>query len=144
MSFHRQLKSLSDADLLRKATAEIEALHSVLSEFANATSRPWAVNVWLDPLNASARIESKGAHGIDNDGWIIADLFGPDAQGNAELIVRAVNAFEPLTEALQGILDWAEFAQQHPEDFNAHGVKNLMGPAFDNAEAALAKARGEQ
>lgn len=57
---------------------------------------------------------------------------------------RAIVAAAPdMAEALQGILDWAEFAQRHPEEFNAHGVKNLMGPAFDKAVAALARARGE-
>ena len=58
-------------------------------------------------------------------------------------IVTAVNAHEALKDALQAIVDWANFAQQHPEEFNAHGVKNLQGPAFDKAEAALKLARAE-
>lgn len=58
-------------------------------------------------------------------------------------ISRAINSFDALVEALQAIVDWAKFANQNPDEFNAHGVKNLQGPAFDKAEAALKLARAE-
>lgn len=42
-----------------------------------------------------------------------------------------------LREALQGIIDWADFALSNPDTFNKSGVRNLDGPAFDTARAAL-------
>jgi hypothetical protein len=40
-------------------------------------------------------------------------------------------------ERLQAIIDWADLALANPTEFNAHGVKNLTGPVFDAARAAL-------
>lgn len=47
-----------------------------------------------------------------------------------------------LTEVLQGIIDWCDFALSNAEEFNKHGARNLDGPCFDKARAALSKARG--
>ena len=55
---------------------------------------------------------------------------------NARLIAAAPD----LLEALQGIIDWADLALRNPREFDSHGVRNLDGPAFDTARAALSKA----
>ena len=44
---------------------------------------------------------------------------------------------ERLEGALNGIIDWADFAIANPNEFTSHGVNNLEGPAFDNARAVL-------
>jgi Lar family restriction alleviation protein len=49
---------------------------------------------------------------------------------------------EELGERLQAIIDWADMATAHPEEFNSHGVRNLEGPVFDDARAALASMDG--
>lgn len=45
---------------------------------------------------------------------------------------------ETFRECLQAIIDWADLALANPSTFNAHGVRNLAGPIFDDARAALA------
>ena len=45
-----------------------------------------------------------------------------------------------LSERLQAIIDWADFALSNPQEFDSHGVRNLEGPVFDEARAALATA----
>ena len=75
-----------------------------------------------------------------NGGIMIAHTLGPDADANAHLIASAPE----LYEALRTIIDWADFALKNPREFDSHGVRNLDGPAFDTARAALAKAEGRQ
>jgi nucleoside 2-deoxyribosyltransferase len=50
-----------------------------------------------------------------------------------------------VTERLQAIIDWADLALANPAEFDSHGVKNLAGPVFDEARAALTQQgdRGE-
>jgi hypothetical protein len=45
---------------------------------------------------------------------------------------------DALHEALEGIVDWADFAMKFPDVFNSHGVKLLTGPVFDDARELLA------
>jgi hypothetical protein len=112
-----------------------------MSEFENATPRPWATNCHHVP----ARVESEAEHGIVNDGWIICDCDGPDGEANAELIVRAVNAHDDLVAALDMCLDLIRDMSRyrHAEEM---ALKNyaLFNEAPIKASAALAKARGEQ
>ena len=77
---------------------------------------------------------------VDDDGGLIITQAVRD---RAALIVRAVNSHDALVEALQGIIDWADLALRNPQEFDSHGVRNLDGPAFDAARAALKLARGE-
>lgn len=51
--------------------------------------------------------------------------------------VEANTAEGIYRERLQAIIDWADFALSNPADFNKSGVKNLDGPVFDAARAAL-------
>jgi hypothetical protein len=81
-----------------------------------ATPRPWATN--------DRRVESQHNHGWANDGWIIAQCEGPDAEANAALIVRAVNSFDAMLEALS--------------DLRATSEKmGYFGSTMDKARAAL-------
>lgn len=49
---------------------------------------------------------------------------------------------DTLFERLQAIIDWADLALRLPGEFNSHGVRNLDGPVFDEARAAISRARG--
>lgn len=49
----------------------------------------------------------------------------------------AADEIERLSEALEGVIDWADFALSNPQEFDCHGVKNLDGPAFEKAREAL-------
>ena len=51
--------------------------------------------------------------------------------------LKADFRIEQLEAALQGIIDWADFAMGRPDQFDSHGVRNLDGPAFDHARAVL-------
>jgi hypothetical protein len=78
-------------------------------------------------------------------GWPIHAKQGPvevcpaKAYGlpDAELIVRAVNAFEPLVDALEMVRD-------ADEDCKRDGLTTMPPIPRAKIEAALAKARGEQ
>jgi hypothetical protein len=64
------------------------------------TPRPWTVNRDV-PGFSGPRIESRDEHGIVNEGWIIAEFAGPDAEANAAFAVLAANEHEALVEALR-------------------------------------------
>jgi hypothetical protein len=48
------------------------------------TTEPWARN--------EQRIESSREHGVANDGWCIAEFYGPDAKENIRRTRACVNA----------------------------------------------------
>lgn len=54
------------------------------------TKEPWAQN--------GHRIESRDEHGVANDGWIVAQCEGMDAEANTRRIVACVNALEGLND----------------------------------------------
>jgi len=90
------------------------------------TQLPWEVGAKPN------RIEPKNAPRYElNDGWIIADTMGPDADANAVLIVRAVNCHADLLEALKRALPHI------PED------EPDFADTRELAERAIARARGE-
>jgi len=86
----------------------------------------WAVSPW------NARIRIATVHQF-------SPMNGIDWEANAALIKAAPAMFE----ALQAIIDWANFALENPQAFDSHGVRNLDGPAFDRARAAIALATGQ-
>ena len=86
------------------------------------TNGPWTVNNQM-----GIRIESENEHGWANDGWIIAELKGPDAEANANLIAAAPE----LLEALEAIVDSGEIPYCE------------SSPLVTQAKAAIAKAKGE-
>jgi hypothetical protein len=54
-----------------------------------------------------------------------------------DAILALADRAELLLERLVAIIDWADFALRHPQEFDSHGVLNLDGPVFDEARAAL-------
>ena len=73
------------------------------------TLTPWQ-------LSSSGRVEPINAPRYElNDGWIICDCRGPDAEANAALIVRAVNSYAAMQTALSDLADVAGAmnARQH-------------------------------
>lgn len=64
----------------------------------------------------------------------LAAIAGPDWKARA---LASEEQEAKLRERLQAIIDWADFALKHPEEFDSHGVRNLDGPVFDEARAAL-------
>lgn len=44
------------------------------------------------------RVESEHGHGVANDGWAIADFYGPDAVGNAALTAAGPDMLHALRE----------------------------------------------
>lgn len=65
------------------------------------------------------------------------------AENATEANARLIAAAPDLLERLVAIIDWADFALAHPNEFNSGGVRNLDGPVFDEARAAISKATGE-
>ena len=105
-----------------------------MSEFENATPRPW------HPYYAGPQ----DTHILAGGGPIAkllpvkGDQSQSQQEANAELIVRAVNAFEPLTEALAEVMGW--ISNWDPNFI----YDDEWSETRQKAEAALAKARGEQ
>jgi len=93
------------------------------------TPTPWASN--------GNRVENRDEHGIVNDGWIICDCDGPDAEVNAEFIVRACNAHADLVEALVMVRD-------ADEDCKRDGLPTIPPIPRAKIDAALSKASGEK
>lgn len=91
------------------------------------TPGPWVNNQGL--------IESELEHGWVNDGWRIAECFGPQAEINAHLIAAAPE----LYEACEAVIRYQKLAES---DANT-GLLMSYAEAYIKAEAALAKARGE-
>lgn len=67
---------------------------------------------------------------------------GAADRSERDAIVEVADRAEALLERLQAIIDWADFALSQPGEFDSHGVRNLDGPIFDEARAAIAKATG--
>ncbi|WP_353861240.1 hypothetical protein [Azospirillum formosense] len=47
----------------------------------------------------------------------------------------------PLALAAEGVINWCDLALAHADRFDAHGVRNLSGPAFDVLREAVEGAR---
>jgi hypothetical protein len=114
-----------------------------MSEFENATPRPWTIR---------ASSDASGDVGITADVFnnVLAETFADlrfqgerntaEARANAELIVRAVNAFEPLVAALED----ARKAISNAIEVVGSRKGDPEFTTLAKVEAALAKARGEQ
>lgn len=63
-------------------------------------------------------------------------------QSERDALAAISDRAERLFDRLQAIIDWADLALKNPQEFNSHGVRNLDGPVFDEARAALADANG--
>lgn len=82
-----------------------------------------------------------------------ADRFeGPEVSGPAQGADPLVTAYDngvdhawgvaqPLAEAAEGVINWCDFAMSQSGEFDAHGVRNLSGPAFDKLREAVEAVR---
>jgi hypothetical protein len=75
----------------------------------------------------------------------VCEMIGPNGEGNAELIVRAVNCHEELLEACKAVRDAAHQAANGGSDGNTiGGLKILLRELRDVCHEAIAKAEGKQ
>lgn len=58
---------------------------------------------------------------------------------SAKTVSSLIAREEFLTERLQAIIDWCDLAMKNAGEFDSHGVRNLDGPVFDAARAALSE-----
>ncbi len=65
------------------------------------TALPWIVAVTPLDNPSVVRLESRDEHGVVNDGWIIAEFHGPDAEANAEFIIQACSSHKDLLTACE-------------------------------------------
>jgi hypothetical protein len=93
----------------------------------HATPTPWT----LKPIDGSPQVDILG-----KQGFLTVSPAVTHSLADAELIVRAVNAFEPLVEALE----MAAGELRNHALFGDVGAEEARNKIF----AALAKARGEQ
>lgn len=66
-----------------------------------------------------------------------AQLSGVRSGTHCIVPVEQEQRIAELEGALQGIIDWADFVLKNPQEFEAHGVRNLEGPMFDKARELL-------
>lgn len=72
----------------------------------------------------------------------VAKFGGAPDQSERDAMFELAERAEFLLERLQAIFDWVDFALSMPREFDSHGVRNLDGPVFDAARAAIAKVDG--
>ena len=100
-----------------------------------ATKSPWVARVYsnskgeVDNIKVWAGSEFHGNLVCAMSANTPAAVQGTEAFANAELLCRAVNAFEPMREALRKV---------------AQGTEWLTNADFDAIRAALALAEGEE
>ena len=83
---------------------------------------------WQSEISSEGDCRVNSDSGFENDCWIIANLYGPDAEANQSLIAAAPELYGALKELLHAV---------HTESYEG------MKPAATKAQTALAKARGE-
>lgn len=97
------------------------------------TKTPWTEGPWsVSHPGNGVRVEYEGEY--RNDGWVIAELLGPDAEANARLIASSPALYEALEKALRQMRIWVSI--------NGDMVGALQ-EVIDEGDAALALARGE-
>ena len=102
------------------------------------TPLPWVANDQHSGANPW-RIESDdGVYA--NDGWIIAECLGPDAEANAALIVQAVNSHHRLVEALEDIQHQAETRIADGDEMGARIWRIALVDILAEVRAALKEA----
>ncbi len=106
------------------------------------TKLPWVI-AESPPDNPSVvRLESRYAHGIDNDGWVIAELHGPQAKANAELILRALGNRKDLLTACKNSLSemekWRDEGCCCEPEGHTCGLSRL-NHSIEQSEAAIKK-----
>jgi len=96
----------------------------------NATPRPWHTRrTSLRPALIIARVYESG---IETEAAETVE----QATANVELIIRAVNSFDAMREALEGLLNTTELNAEELEGYTVEKLKKAL--------AALALAKGER
>lgn len=97
----------------------------------NHTPGPWLAT---DEHSGSEpwRVDS-GSESYVNDGWIVASLWGPDAEHNARLIAAAPDLLEALEYAVN----------VYGKPGGPWNIPADPGGWLDRARTAIAKVRGE-
>lgn len=104
---------------------------------AGQTEGPWVANG--NHSGDGWRIETD-APSYPNDGWIIAELHGPDAKANAAHIVRCVNSHDELVEALK---EARAALHQHYVDWDGEPEDAVpLQLARSRCDEAIARAQG--
>lgn len=107
------------------------------------SAREFTKGPWVHCLQSGWRVEWDGAY--RNDGWIIGEFEGPDAEANARLAAAApdlANAVEGLSITARALLRSLESDSPAPLHMIEAGIRDLKR-ALASADAALAKADGE-
>ncbi len=107
------------------------------------TPIPWIANENHSNPLARVRIESKNEHGIVNDGYIIAQFEGPDAEANAEFVVLAANAHDALVVACEELFLRVIMHYANHQEVCKLGPECPGKKALQLAEVALALGEGE-
>lgn len=97
------------------------------------TKLPWIASVTPLDNPSVVRLESKDAHGIDNDGWIIAEFHGPQAEANADFILWAFSSRKALRAACEDA-KVAIYDAMHAGNLS----RSYCGGVTDKLEAAIA------
>src|SRR5688572_2564288 len=109
-------------DAMRKVVGELEK--TIAEEARNMRHGRMREGATTDDYRKA--MDGKGDFGSLGYEWsdkphrLVYDLCG-EVDAKAAQIAK-------LTEALQGIIDWADFAMNNPGEFNSHGVRNLESP----------------
>lgn len=108
---------------------------------AARTAGPWiASNAHHGPT--FWRVETD-APGYPNDGYVIADFHGPDAEANSKLAASALSLLEALEECAAVIFDRIpRFPHDGPRSEEEHAEYVALGSAHALARAAISSARG--
>lgn len=109
---------------------------SEASSSGKHTAGPWVANA--DHSGEGWRIESD-AVGYPNDGWVLAQLSGPDAEANAHLFAAAPE----LLEALEGLMPTNLGSLPDTMPDSATLPLDVTFGELRAARAALSKAKGE-
>ncbi len=99
------------------------------------TALPWIANIEHSG-SGFWRIESKNEHGVVNDGYVIAEFSGPDAEQNCKLVRCAVNSHE----ALVGVVRDALRFMTNDNPVSTQDATDWAGDIEHDLKAALALA----
>lgn len=98
----------------------------------NITDGPWIANI--DHSGSGWRIETD-APGYPNDGWIIADMLGPDAASNAQAIAALPELLKLVREMEGYAKDFHTLVDRSGNFLHAETVADTL----DRARALLAR-----
>ena len=100
----------------------------------SANLKTWPKMIWLqseedEPFDDTYTSETN---------WCAEEVFHHDVlYVRHDLAPPHTTKMKAAMDRLQAIIDWSDFAKQHPDQFASSGVRNLEGPVFDAARAFL-------